>query len=74
MWQKCPICNGSGIDPSPQGVYAGTRCRACKGSGLINELTGLPPYEVDTKTSTSIEINQGWDKVDTDILKATLNR
>lgn len=41
MWQKCPICNGSGVNPN----YLSNQyqCKTCKGEGIISEVTGLPP-------------------------------
>lgn len=40
MWQKCPICNGSGLEPSFQVPHG---CGVCKGERILSELTGLPP-------------------------------
>ena len=45
MWQKCPICNGSGNIPQ-SGMTGFTKCNVCCGHGIINELTGLPPSGV----------------------------
>lgn len=44
MWQKCPMCNGTGSDPSWL-VHDGNipKCPVCKGERIINELTGKPP-------------------------------
>lgn len=41
-WQKCPVCYGSG-DGS-----AGA-CHVCRGMGILNEMTGLPPAPPVTK-------------------------
>ena len=42
-WQKCPLCNGSGIDPT-SGTYSSVPiCPTCKGTRIISELSGLPP-------------------------------
>ena len=38
MWQKCPICNGTGNDPR-----FNSTCSTCNGTKIISELTGLPP-------------------------------
>lgn len=40
MYQKCPICNGTGKDPQ----YLDKYCTVCQGSRIISELTGLPPF------------------------------
>ena len=44
MWQNCPMCNGTGSDPSWL-VHDGNipKCPVCKGERIINELTGKPP-------------------------------
>ena len=44
MWQKCPICNGTGSDPNWL-VHNGNipKCPTCKGERIISELTGKPP-------------------------------
>jgi DnaJ-class molecular chaperone len=54
MWQKCPVCNGSGKIPFypeyfvvPQGY---TTCNVCKGYGIISKETGLPPTRVTDLT------------------------
>ena len=48
MWQKCPICNGTGSDPNWL-VHNGNKpkCPTCKGERIINELTGKPPFEIN---------------------------
>jgi hypothetical protein len=46
MWQKCPICNGKGTKEFYEELnvnYFSNTCHTCKGSGIISELTGLPP-------------------------------
>lgn len=40
MWQKCPICNGTGFTPE---VFEKTVCPVCNGKKIISTLTGLPP-------------------------------
>ena len=47
-FQKCPICNGTGFDPTKLGLVP---CTVCKGTKIINELTGKPPYVEETTTS-----------------------
>ena len=44
-WQKCPLCNGSGIDPTVLLCNRIPICAVCKGQKIISELTGLPPLE-----------------------------
>ena len=48
MWQKCPMCNGTGSDPNWL-VHNGNKpkCPTCKGERIINELTGKPPFEIN---------------------------
>lgn len=40
MWQKCPICNGTGQDPNIM-----LTCMVCGGNKIISEITGLPPVD-----------------------------
>ncbi len=53
-WQRCPICNGAGIVSGGYFTRAGDSiswtasnstetCRVCRGTGVISEITGLPP-------------------------------
>lgn len=46
-WQKCPICNGTGIYPGPGTFNTIPACPTCKGSRIINDITGLPPVSQD---------------------------
>lgn len=43
MWQKCPICNGTGRVSDYVSSSTSTICRTCNGHKIISELTGLPP-------------------------------
>lgn len=46
-FQKCPICNGTGVEPL-SGTSANTqaRCLVCDGRRIINKKTGLPPNRI----------------------------
>jgi DnaJ-class molecular chaperone len=61
MWQKCPICNGTGCNNSLDGGIFTNKCRTCDGKGIISEVTGLPPnnyYKTNTaNTSTDFRDN-----------------
>ena len=48
-FQKCPICNGTGIDPAPGYTTSNAcpTCGVCQGKRIISELTGLPPVHVE---------------------------
>ena len=51
MWQKCPVCDGSGMAPTK---YVGSMsgiCSTCNGHKIINEITGLPPARNTNATS-----------------------
>jgi hypothetical protein len=43
MWQKCPVCSGSGRVDNFTSSLATISCHVCNGKGIISELTGLPP-------------------------------
>ena len=46
MWQKCPICNGTGRTHNTLSSSSFDICSTCNGTKIISELTGLPPnYE-----------------------------
>lgn len=47
MWQKCPICNGSGQVNGLSILFQ--TCSVCNGKKIISELTGLPPQISDKK-------------------------
>jgi len=44
MWQKCPICNGSGqVETDGMSTNPYTLCPTCKGWRIISTITGRPP-------------------------------
>jgi len=46
MYQKCPICNGTGLQESigsRDKLHPLEPCRICNGTAIIDEITGLPP-------------------------------
>ena len=46
MWQKCPICKGTGLDPNCFIINNNPpKCPVCKGKRIINTLTGNPPVD-----------------------------
>lgn len=46
-YQCCPLCNGTGSDPTAGMAYSAfPQCPVCRGARIISEVTGLPPiYE-----------------------------
>lgn len=55
-WQKCPVCDGTGIDLS-KGTFntAMPICPTCQGKRIISILSGLPPiYSTDIKTNIDL--------------------
>ena len=51
MWQKCPICNGTG-EVFPVGISNGPKkCDVCNGKKIISKLTGKPPKDKDKEIS-----------------------
>lgn len=53
---KIDECNGTGMSSSLMTNYG--KCHACKGFGMIDELTGLPP-KANTTSSTSTNFSSG---------------
>lgn len=49
-FQKCPICNGTGIEPL-SGTSADTqaKCLLCDGNRVIHTETGLPPNKISVE-------------------------
>jgi len=43
MFQKCPICNGTGKQENFDTTSKYSICKTCLGTGIISQLTGLPP-------------------------------
>lgn len=58
MYQKCPICNGSGqVPPHPGSSATSEQCDVCQGKKIISELTGLPPNY--SEGTAPVDIGQG---------------
>ena len=47
MWQKCPICNGSGKTYNTLSSSSFDVCSTCRGTKIISELNGLPPNYIN---------------------------
>jgi DnaJ-class molecular chaperone len=56
MYQKCPICNGTGIAMTIQS--SNSVCPTCQGKRIISQITGLPPFS-DSNTQQKITNNFG---------------
>lgn len=53
MWQKCPICNGSGqVENGPVCTNPYSVCPTCKGWKIISVVSGRPPSN-DIRPSNS---------------------
>lgn len=50
MWQKCPICEGTGKDSN--NLECGI-CKVCLGKGIISTLSGTPPEIKENKVNES---------------------
>lgn len=53
-WQKCPICNGTGLCPD-ETLMVQHACTVCKGQKIISTLTGLPPENAVVEPEMSLE-------------------
>lgn len=58
MWQKCPVCSGSGSIGI--GFPYGETCSVCNGGKIINSITGQPAFEVVTTTGNNLNIGKLW--------------
>ena len=64
MWEKCPICNGTGSDPNYFIINNNTlKCPTCKGKRIISSLTGKPPIDDTIETSDINEVTY-WGELD----------
>jgi DnaJ-class molecular chaperone len=54
---KCPVCNGTGMSTTLMTNYG--KCHTCKGFGILNELTGLPPKNNTSSTSKTTNFSSG---------------
>ena len=44
MYQKCPICNGTGmVENGGLSTSCYSQCPVCGGARIISEVTGIPP-------------------------------
>ena len=59
MWQKCPICNGTGNSYNNMTMNTSSTCKTCNGKGIISEITGLPPNGVETFASPKYRNSDG---------------
>lgn len=66
MWQKCPVCNGTGKSIE---IFSGESCKACNSKGIISSVTGLPPNGIETFASPKYRNSDGtpvigeWDNI-----------
>lgn len=51
MWQRCPICNGSGVEQNYITSSMYVQCSVCKGKKIISEINGLPPEAEKPKSN-----------------------
>lgn len=50
MYQKCPVCNGTGISYQTKTINEPNYCHVCKGHGIISKLNGkIPAFFDDSK-------------------------
>jgi RecJ-like exonuclease len=64
MWQKCPICDGTGKNYGYSSLLSyNPNCPTCNGQRIISELTGKPPaYEVKMGVTTVNSDGSGYKK------------
>ena len=51
MWQKCPVCNGTG---SHGDEFSRAKCPACNGTGLLSTISGRPPQVYEKSSDNTI--------------------
>lgn len=65
MWQKCPICDGTGSNATVTAGNYTVTCKTCNGKGIISELTGLPPSGIETFASPKYRNQDGMSIMET---------
>ncbi len=55
MYQRCPICNGTGVDQTCQISNGIPVCPTCKGRRIIHTQTAAPP-EINIKTPSNCDM------------------
>lgn len=65
-WQKCPKCNGTGVNPIPSiSNQSLPKCPVCEGRYIISTISGKPPQDIYVAPC-----NHEWK----DILQSTLKQ
>ena len=59
MYQKCPTCNGTGVDQVSAYVSKDPTCPTCNGKRIIDEITGKPPNQVNATEALEPEFCAG---------------
>lgn len=65
MWQKCPICNGTGTTFYPLSSSTSAVCTVCDGRKIISYANGNPPGMNDIINNRSIKSpGSVWDNAE----------
>lgn len=54
MFQKCPICNGTGQDFNFPNLNSA--CTVCKGAKIIDDKSGKPPTNTKDDSTTPLNL------------------
>ena len=60
MWQKCPVCEGTGTVYDITEITCLVKCSVCNGTKIINEITGLPPLYIEESPINIDEMKELW--------------
>jgi hypothetical protein len=60
-WQRCPVCLGEGKTRF-ETYFLAQICKVCKGSGILNKFTGLPPDAYKEVEPFTIKMDQNLPK------------
>jgi len=67
-FQKCPICEGAGIETNPLLVNTQTPCSICQGEKIISMIDGRPPkplksYKIDLLNKNELVLQEEDGKI-----------
>lgn len=64
IWQNCPHCKGTGQELYGTHGVSQPICTVCNGAKIISQLTGLPPYSMNSSTAAHSILPKQWGEIE----------